>query len=101
MGDTLRVDPNRLREAADAQGNVGTFVAGMGAGQSVTNAATAMSGLNTADACHVVGTEFDAAAKTVHEELTAHSQNLAVAADQYHRTDDELGRRLKKIANEG
>jgi hypothetical protein len=87
-------NPNRLREAADAQRNVGNFVAWMDTGQSVTNAATGMLGLQTADACHFVGTESDATANTVHDELMTHSEKLA-AADQYHRTDDgDLAARL-------
>lgn len=98
MGATLRVDPTQLRTAAAAQTEVGTFVSGMAAGQSMTNAGTGMSGLLTEGACQFAGTIFDTATAAVHEELTAHSTNLSSAADRYHRTDEELGRRLRKIA---
>jgi hypothetical protein len=94
----LRVDPARLRTAATAQTEVGTFVSGMAAGQSMTNAGSGMSGLLTEGACQFAGTIFDTAATAVHDELTAHSANLASAADQYHRTDREFGDRLRKIA---
>lgn len=98
MGGTLRVDPARLRTAAIAQTEVSTFVSGMAAGQSMTNAGSGMSGLLTEGACQFAGTIFDTAATAVHDELTAHSANLASAADQYHRTDQEFGDRLRKIA---
>jgi hypothetical protein len=98
MGATLRVDPARLRTAAEAQTEVSTFVSGMATGQSMTHAGSGMSGLLTEGACQFAGTIFDTAATAVHEELTAHSANLSSAADHYHRTDEELGRRLRKIA---
>lgn len=98
MGGTLRVDPARLRTAAAAQTEVGTFVSGMATGQSVATAGTGMSGLLTEGACQFASTMFDTATTAVHEELSAHSTNLSSAADQYHRTDEDLGRRLSKIA---
>ena len=98
MGGTLRVDPERLRRAAAAQTEVGTFVSGMATGQSMASAATGMSGLLSEGACQFAGATFDTAAGAVHEELTAHSTNLSAAADRYHQIDEELGRRLRKIA---
>ena len=94
----MRVDPAQLRTAAAAQTEVGTFVSGMAAGQSMTTAGTGMSGLLTEGACQFAGTIFDTATAAVHDELAAHSTNLSSAADQYHRTDEELGRRLSKLA---
>jgi hypothetical protein len=98
MGATLRVDPAHLRTAATAQADVGTFVAGMGTGQSMASASTGVSGLLSEVACQFAGTTFDTAADTVNDELTAHSTNLSAAADQYHRTDEEFARRLRKLA---
>ena len=98
MGGTLRVDPGRLRTAAAAQTEVGTFVSAMGTGQAMASAGTGMSGLLSEGACQFAGTMFDTAAGAAHEELTAHSTNLSAAADQYHRADEELGRRLRQIA---
>jgi hypothetical protein len=100
MGATLRVDPVRLRTAAANQSEVGEFVSGMGTGQSMASAGGGVTGLLSGDACNYAGTLLDAATTTVHEELTAHSTNLSAAADLYHRADEELGNRLKKIANE-
>ena len=94
----MRVDPERLRRAAAAQTEVGTFVSGMAMGQSMASAATGMSGLLSEGACQVAGATFDAAAGAVHEELTAHSTKLSAAADRYQQIDEELGRRLGKIA---
>jgi flagellar capping protein FliD len=98
MGGTLRVDPERLRAAAAAQTEVGTFVSGMATGQSITTAGTGMAGLLSEGACQFVGTAFDTAAGAVHEELTAHSTKLTAAADRYHQVDEETGRRLRKLA---
>jgi hypothetical protein len=98
VGATLRVDPSRLREAARAQAAVGTFVSGMGTGQSMASAGTAMSGLLSEAACQFAGSMFDTATSAVHDELTAHSTNLSAAAEQYHRTDEEFARRLRKLA---
>jgi Excreted virulence factor EspC, type VII ESX diderm len=98
MGATLRVDPNRLREAARAQSAVGTFVSGMRTGQSMASAGASMPGLLSEEACRFAGSMFDTAASAVQDELTAHSTNLSAAADRYHRTDEEFGRRLRKVA---
>src|SRR5690242_7024973 len=98
MGATLRVNPDSLRHAARAQTDVGEFVSGMGVGQSLASAATGLSGLLSAGACQFAGSIVDAALSAVHEELTTHSTNLSIAADHYHRTDEEFGRRLGKFA---
>jgi hypothetical protein len=100
MGGTLRVDPARLRAAAEAQADVGNFVSGLATGQSMAAAGAGMSGLLTEGACQFATTMFDTASTAVQDELAAHSTNLSSAADQYHRTDEALGRRLRKIANE-
>jgi hypothetical protein len=97
MGTTLRVDPNRLRGAARAQADVATFVSGMGTGQSMAGAAAGVAGLLSESACQFAATTFDTAASAVHEELTAHSAGLAAAAQKYHETDEDLGRRLRKF----
>ena len=97
MEAPLRVDPARLRTAAQAQADVGTFVSGMGTGQSMASAGAGMSGLLTATACQFAGTMFDTAASTVHGELKAHSTNLSAAADQYNQVDEEFARRLRKL----
>jgi Excreted virulence factor EspC, type VII ESX diderm len=94
----MRVDPNRLREAARAQADVGTFVSGMDTGQSVASTGIGMSGLLSESACQFAGAAFDTAATAVHDELTDHSTKLSAAADQYHRMDEELGRRLRKFS---
>ena len=91
----MQVDPNRLREAARQQADIGTFVFGMGTGQSVASAGTGMSDLLSETACQFAGTMFDTAASAVHEELTDHSTKLSAAADHYQRADEEFGRRLK------
>lgn len=98
MGGVLRVDPARLRTAAAAQSGVGAYVSGLAAGPSMANAGTGMSGLLVEQACQLAGARFDAAATAVHDELTAHAKNLSAAADRYHRTDGDLGRRLGTIA---
>ena len=98
MGGVLRVDPARLRTAAAAQSDVGAYVSGMAAGPSMANAGTGMSGLLVEQACQLAATMFDAAAAAVHDALAAHATNLSAAADRYHRTDGDLGRRLGTIA---
>lgn len=98
MGGKLRVDPARLRTAAEAQAEVGAFVSGMSTGRAITNAVGSGAGLLSESACQFAATTFDAAAGTVHEELTAHSTNLSAAADRYHRTDEDFARRLRTIA---
>jgi hypothetical protein len=97
MGGTLRVDPAKLRTAAQAQADVGTFVSSMATGQLMMSATGSGSGLHSEAACQFAGTMFDTVASTVHEELTAHSTNLSSAADQYLRVDDEYARRLRKF----
>lgn len=98
VGAVLRVDPTRLRIAAAAQSDVGAYVLGMAAGPSMANAGTGMSGLLVEQACQLAAARFDAAATAVHDELTAHAKNLSAAADSYHHTDGDLGRRLGTIA---
>lgn len=98
MGGTLRVDPVKLRTAAQAHADVGDVVRTMATGQSMTNAGTSMPGLLTEGACQFASRMFDMATSAVHEELSTHSKNLRSAADRYHQTDEELGRRLSKIA---
>jgi excreted virulence factor EspC (type VII ESX diderm) len=97
MGGTLRVDPEHLRTAAAAQAKVGTFVSGMATGQSMASAGTGMAGLLSEGACQFAGTAFDTAASAVHDELAAHTTNLSAAADLYHQTDEDFGRRLRKL----
>ena len=98
MGGVLRVDPARLRTAAAAESDVGAYVSGMAAGPSMADAGAGMSGLFVEQACQLAGTMFDAAATAVHDELAAHAKNLSAAADKYHQTDGDLGRRLGTIA---
>ena len=100
MGATLRVDPARLRTAAALEAEVGSYVSGLRTGQSMTSAGDGVAGLCSGDACRFAGAVFDAATATVHQELAAHSTNLAAAADRYHHTDEELGGRFTKIADE-
>lgn len=100
MGGTLRVDPAKLRATAADQVKVGTYVSGMATGEAMAGAGNGMPGLHTEGACQFASTEFDTATTTVHDELTSHSINLTSAADQYHHTDEELGRRLRTIAND-
>jgi hypothetical protein len=97
MGGTLRVDPEHLRTAAAAQVKVGTYVSGMATGQSMASAGAGMSGLLSGGACQFAGTAFDTAAGAVHDELAAHSTKLSAAADRYHRTDEDFGRRLRNL----
>jgi hypothetical protein len=97
MAATLRVDPAQLRSAAAAQAEVSTFVAGMGVGQSMAGACSAMSGLLIERACQLAGTIFDTAASAVRDELTAHSAHLSTAADRYQRMDEDLGRSLRTL----
>ena len=94
----MRVDPARLRAAAAAQSDVGTYVAAMATGPSMADAGTGMAGLLVEGACRFAGAVFDSAVAAVHDELTAHSMTLSSAADRYQQTDGELGRRLSKIA---
>lgn len=91
----MQVDPNRLREAALQQADVGSFVSEIGTGQSVASAGTGMSDLLSGTACQFASTMFDTAARAVHEELTNHSTKLSAAADHYQRADEEFARRLK------
>ncbi|MDV3123348.1 ESX-1 secretion-associated protein [Mycobacterium sp. 21AC1] len=98
MGGVLRVNPESLRKAARAQAEVGEFISGIGAGQSMTSAGTGVSGLLSEGACQFASSAVDTALGAVHEELTKHSTNLSTAADHYHRMDTELGRRLRKFA---
>jgi len=97
MGQSLRVDPQRLRSAAQAQSEVGDYVAAMDTGRSMAGAAAGVSGLLTAGACELAGSVLDAALSAVHEELSGHSDKLSSAADIYQRTDAELARELSKF----
>ncbi|MDT5075686.1 MAG: hypothetical protein QOJ80_323 [Mycobacterium sp.] len=94
----MLVDPTHLRSAAQAQGDVGTFVSGMSNGRSMASGGAGMSGLSSEAACQFAANMLDTAASAVHEELTDHSTKLSAAADHYHRMDEEFGRRLRKFA---
>ena len=96
MAATLRVDPSRLHTAAAAQAEVGNFVSGMGAGEKLSSAATAVQGLLSGSACEFAGQVLDMACTQVSDELAAHSQNLTAAAGAYQRSDENLGRRLRR-----
>jgi hypothetical protein len=54
----------------------------------MASAGSSMSGLLSETACQFAGTMFDTSARTVHDELTAPSTNLAAAADQYSQVDE-------------
>jgi len=98
METALRVDPSVLREVAANQESVSAFVSQMAAGNTMSSAATAMTGLSSGAACVFVGTVLDTVAGTVGQQLSTHSTRLAAAADMYHRADEELGRRLKRLS---
>ena len=98
MTSVLRVDPALLRDVAAAQEDVGAFVSAMTAGRAMTDAALSMDGLSSGAACEFAGAVFDSVARTVGEQLTDHSTKLAAAADLYHRADEELGSRLRHLA---
>ncbi|MGW4096639.1 type VII secretion target [Mycobacterium sp. NPDC004974] len=98
MGGALRVNPDSLRNVARAQADVGEFVSGLAAGQSLHSASSGVSGLLSEGACQFASSLVDTALNAVHEDLTKHSDNLSTAADRYHRMDEEFGRRLRRFA---
>jgi hypothetical protein len=98
VASTLRVDPTRLRSAAQAQSDVGAFVSGMCAGRTIADGAGAMPGLESGAACQYASTVLDAAAAQMSAELAAHAKNLISAAERYAKVDEDLGRRLRSIA---
>jgi hypothetical protein len=98
MGVTVHVDPTHLHSAAQAQGDVGSYVAGMTNGQSMASSGAGMSGLLSETACQFVGTVLDGAASAAHRELTEHSAKLSKAANRYHQMDEEFGQRLRTFA---
>jgi hypothetical protein len=77
MGATLRVDPRRLRTAAESQAAASTFVSGMGARPVNGEPATGMSGLLGEAACGptiaVSHTRFSVAAQRL---ASAHAVRL-------------------------
>lgn len=97
MAGVLRVDPKALRDAAQAQTGVATFVSTMTVGESMSSAGQGVSGLVSESGCHMVGELFDAAATAAHEELASHAGKLSTAADAYQRTDKEHGERLSRL----
>lgn len=98
MASTLRVDPSRLVAAATAEGDVGKFVSAMAAGQSLAAAAGGVSNLLSGAAIEFAASAIDKASATINEELTSHARKLTAAADTYRRVDENLGRRLDRIA---
>jgi Excreted virulence factor EspC, type VII ESX diderm len=98
MPSPLRVDPDRLRASAAAQHDVSAFVGGLAIGQSMATAGAGMAGLQSEAACRLAANLFDTAAGVVSQELTTHAKNLTTAAEHYQRADEELGRRLRQIA---
>lgn len=98
MAATLRVDPERLCIAAEAQAEVSAYVAEINVGQSLASAVQAMSGLVSGWACQVVATVLDGAAASVSADLTAHSERFSAAAQRYQQADSEFGQRLRRIA---
>lgn len=100
MASKLRVDPLRLVAAASTEGDVGTFVAAMAAGQSLAGAAGGVPQLRSGAALEFAASAIDKASAAIHEELTDHAAKLNTAADTYRLTDEGLGRRLGEIAEE-
>lgn len=98
MAARLRVDPERLSAASEAQADVSACVAGIRAGQSMADAVQAMSGLVSGQACQVVAAVLDGAAAAVSADLVAHAQRLSSAAQRYHQADSEFGGRLRRIS---
>lgn len=98
MAATLRVDPERLCAAAEAQADLSACVAGINAGESMAGAVQAMSGVLSGQACQVVAAVLDGAAAAVSADLMAHAQRLSSAAQRYHQADSEFGGRLRRIA---
>lgn len=99
MASTLRVEPERLQDAAAAQADVGAFVSSMSACRSLAAAVQAMAGLDSGAACQAVGAVLDEVAREIGAALTAHSDRLSSAAERYRAADDELARRLRRIAD--
>ncbi|MEV0669363.1 type VII secretion target [Mycobacterium sp. NPDC050441] len=97
MGGTLRVNPESLRNAARAQADVGEFVSGLGAGQSLDSAGAGVAGLLSEGACQFAGSTVDTALSAVRDDLTKHADKLSTAADRYHGIDEEFGRRLRRF----
>lgn len=98
MAATLRVDPATLRDAAATETEVGTFVSGMGAGTHLTTAAAGLAELASAAACQRAAELLDATATVVAEDLSAHAERLAQAAERYTTADQMLAQRLQSIA---
>lgn len=97
MAGVLRVDPKALRDAAQAQTKVATFLSTMAVGDSMTSAGAGLSGLHSAAGCQLVADVLGAATTAAHEELASHADKMSKAADTYERADKELGDRLRKF----
>lgn len=95
----MLVDPTHLRDAAQAQADVSSFVSGMDSGTSVASSGAHVAGLQSESACQFVGDLVTSATTAVHEALTDHSTKLAAAAEKYHRMDEEFGRRLRAFGS--
>lgn len=98
MAATLRVDPERLRAAAEAEADVSTYIASINAARSMAGAVQAMPGLVSGQACQIVAEVLDGAAAAVSTDLTTHAERLTSAAQRYHQADSEFGQRLRRIA---
>jgi hypothetical protein len=70
----------------------------MAAGQPLASGASAMSGLQSGAACQFVATIFDDVSDKMSDELAAHAEKLSAAAEAYRRADEDLGRRLRHLA---
>ena len=94
----LRVDPERLRAAAAEEAQLSDYLSSIAAGQLLGGAVSAMSGLQSAAACQLAATALDSFNQTLVEDVSSHAGRLGIAAEHYQHTDEEFGRRLRRLA---
>ncbi|CRZ16923.1 type VII secretion target [Mycolicibacterium neworleansense] len=101
MGSELKVTPAGLRAAAAGETAVSQAIAGLGVGEVLGTAASAMPGLQSGAACGQVSSVVDGAVQAVSSEVGAHAGKLTDAASAYQRTDDEYAHRLNSAKPAG
>ncbi|GAT06433.1 glycoside hydrolase family 19 protein [Mycolicibacterium fortuitum] len=96
----LRVDPAVLTATSSTSAKLGTDVAGLRVGDSLTAAGSAASGLLSGAATRDLGSSIDQTSKKLGESWAKFSEKTSKAAELYTKSDQEIARKMKQAGDQ-
>lgn len=97
MTGSLHVDPGELRSAGSTFTGLSDKLAALDPAAPLTDAASAVPSLKTADACRTANDSVTQQMKAIASAARTYGANLTSAADKYEGTDQASGKNIAAV----